>query len=91
MEKLAAAGAEVVSVSKSGAGANGVAVDLSTDACADALADAMKGADVVMSCVGVFDPADNDKAGAGNGDFNVRGVNAAAAGAKRTCTSLPTS
>ena len=84
VEKLAAAGAEVVSVSKSGAGANGVAVDLSTDACADALADAMKGADVVVSCVGVFDPADDDKARAGNGDFNVRGVNAAkAAGARR--------
>ena len=45
--------ADVVSVSKSG-GNGGVAIDLSSDACVTALTDAMKGADCVVSCVGVF-------------------------------------
>ena len=78
-DKLRAAGvADVVSVSKSG-GNGGVAVDLSSDACVSALTDAMKGADCVVSCVGVFKPGDDDAMREGNGAYNVRVVDAAAA------------
>ena len=78
-DKLRAAGvADVVSVSKSG-GNGGVAVDLSSDACVSALTDAMKGADCVVSCVGVFKPGDDDAMREGNGTYNVRVVDAAVA------------
>ena len=79
-DALRAAGvADVVSVSKSGGGNGGVAVDLSSDACVSALTDAMKGADCVVSCVGVFKPGDDDAMREGNGTYNVRVVDAAAA------------
>ena len=68
--------ADVVSVSKSG-GPGGVAIDLS-DACVTALTDAMKGADCVVSCVGVFKPAAATPC-AGNRTYNVRVVDAAVA------------
>ena len=78
-DKLRAAGvADVVSVSKSG-GNGGVAIDLSSDACVTALTDAMKGADCVVSCVGVFKPGDDDAMREGNGTYNVRVVDAAVA------------
>ena len=70
--------ADVVSVSKSG-GNGGVAIDLSSDACVTALTDAMKGADCVVSCVGVFKPGDDDAMREGNGTYNVRVVDAAVA------------
>ena len=69
---------DVVSVSKSG-GNGGVAIDLSSDACVTALTDAMKGADCVVSCVGVFKPGDDDAMREGNGTYNVRVVDAAVA------------
>ena len=78
-DKLRAAGvADVVSVSKSG-GNGGVAIDLSSAACVTALTDAMKGADCVVSCVGVFKPGDDDAMREGNGTYNVRVVDAAVA------------
>ena len=78
-DKLRAAGvADVVSVSKCG-GNGGVAIDLSSDACVTALTDAMKGADCVVSCVGVFKPGDDDAMREGNGTYNVRVVDAAVA------------
>ena len=52
VERLGDMGVDVTSVSKSGKG--GIAVDLSTEACADALKDAFEGADAVISCVGIF-------------------------------------
>ena len=70
---------DVVSVSKSGGGPGGVAIDLSSDACVTALTDAMKGADCVVSCVGVFKPGDDDAMREGNGTYNVRVVDAAVA------------
>jgi len=81
VERLGDMGVDVTSVSKSGKG--GIAVDLSTDACADALKDAFEGADAVISCVGIFG-ADDATLRAGNGDYNVRAIEAAkAAGVPR--------
>ena len=81
VERLGDMGVDVTSVSKSGKG--GVAIDLSTEACADALKDAFEGADAVISCVGIFG-ADDANLRAGNGDYNVRAIEAAkAAGVPR--------
>tara|TARA_B110000977_G_scaffold146001_2_gene185204 strand:+ start:8482 stop:9429 length:948 start_codon:yes stop_codon:yes gene_type:complete len=78
---LQTAGADVVSVSKSGTG--GVAIDLTDAGCGEALKAALQGCDAVVSCVGVIG-GDDDKNRLGNGDANVVAVAAAeAAGVKR--------
>ena len=84
-EKLTAAGvADVVVVSKSGGSSGGVKCDLSSDECVASLTETMRGADAVVSCVGVFKPGDDDFMREGNGAYNVRVVDAAkAAGVKR--------
>ena len=82
---LSKAGADVFSVSKSGGGPGGVALDLADPASAGALAEALRGVDAVVSCVG-FNPFGGDEAmsRAVNGDANARAAAAAAeAGAKR--------
>ena len=84
-DKLTAAGvADVVVVSKSGGSSGGVKCDLSSDECVASLTETMRGADAVVSCVGVFKPGDDDFMREGNGAYNVRVVDAAkAAGVKR--------
>lgn len=84
-DKLTAAGvADVVVVSKSGGSSGGVKCDLSSDECVASLTETMRGADAVVSCVGVFKPGDDDLMREGNGAYNVRVVDAAkAAGVKR--------
>ena len=82
---LSKAGADVFSVSKSGGGPGGVALDLSDPASSGALAEALQGVDAVVSCVG-FNPFGGDEAmsRAVDGDANARAAAAAAeAGAKR--------
>ena len=82
---LSQAGADVFSVSKSGGGPNGVALDLSDPASAGALAEALQGVDAVVSCVG-FNPFGGDEAmsRAVNGDANAAAAKTAAkAGVKR--------
>ena len=85
MDILSKAGADVFSVSKSGGGPGGVALDLADPTSAGALAEALQGVDAVVSCVGV-NPFGGDEAmsRAVNGDANARAAAAAAeAGAKR--------
>jgi len=82
---LSKAGADVFSVSKSGGGPGGVALDLADPASAGALAEALQGVDAVVSCVG-FNPFGGDEAmsRAVNGDANAAAAAAAAeAGVKR--------
>mmetsp|Transcript_47057 Transcript_47057/g.75334 ORF Transcript_47057/g.75334 Transcript_47057/m.75334 type:complete len:303 (+) Transcript_47057:138-1046(+) len=86
-EQLAAAGAEVSSISKSGASVPGAttatAIDLGYDACLEALTAALRGADAVVSCVGTIG-TDDAAMLAGNGAANVRAIGAArTAGARR--------
>ena len=85
VDVLSKAGADVFSVSKSGGGPGGVALDLSDPASSGALAEALQGVDAVVSCVG-FNPLGGDEAMslAVNGDANAAAAAAAAkAGAKR--------
>ena len=85
VDVLSKAGADVFSVSKSGGGPGGVALDLSDPASSGALAEALQGVDAVVSCVG-FNPFGGDEAMslAVNGDANAAAAAAAAkAGAKR--------
>ena len=85
VEILSKAGADVFSVSKSGGGPGGVALDLADPASAGALAEALQGVDAVVSCVG-FNPFGGDEATsrAVNGDANATAAAAAAeAGVKR--------
>ena len=83
VELLRTAGHDVFSVSKSGGGSGGVAIDLLGPDSADALKNALTGCDAVVSCVGVIG-SDDDANRLGNGDANVVAVNAAsAAGVKR--------
>jgi len=83
VELLRTAGHDVFSVSKSGGGSGGVAIDLLGPDSADALKNALTGCDAVVSCVGVIG-GDDDANRLGNGDANVVAVNAAsAAGVKR--------
>jgi len=81
---LSKAGADVFSVSKSGGGPGGVALDLADPASAGALAEALQGVDAVVSCVG-FNPFGGDEAmsRAVNGDANAAAAAAAEAGVKR--------
>jgi uncharacterized protein YbjT (DUF2867 family) len=82
---LSKAGADVFSVSKSGGGPGGVALDLADPASAGALAEALQGVDAVVSCVG-FNPFGGDEAmsRAVNGDANATAAaTAAEAGVKR--------
>ena len=84
VDVLSKAGADVFSVSKSGGGPGGVALDLADPASAGALAEALQGVDAVVSCVG-FNPFGGDEATsrAVNGDANATAAAAAEAGVKR--------
>lgn len=85
-EQLARQGCAVTSVSKSGARVSGADASVACDFEAqsvDDVAEALRGADVCVSCVGVIG-TDNDAMRVGNGDINVKAIEAAkAAGVKR--------
>lgn len=80
VKRFADAGAVVTSVSKSGKSIDGAARALSVNLADQAeeakLVDALRGADVAVSCVGVIG-TDDAKMREGNGDFNVRAIEAA--------------
>lgn len=80
VKRFADAGACVTSVSKSGKSIDGaesaLSVNLAEQAEEDALVDALRGADVAVSCVGVIG-TDDAKMREGNGTFNVRAIEAA--------------